>query len=217
MKPFWISIFAVLILAVGAYAVVYSGRMSVRGPIGTVATSSIAMETDTYKIDIAYPKFSNTKADAQVQAIVDKAVGDFKLFPPNPTPIPAKNELVGEYHDAYVGSDLMSARLNIYQFTGGAHGGTVAFGLNFHDDGTAYTLDEALGLIGKTLPQVAEEATKQLTERFQMVQFPEGATPAPENYATFVVGKDTVTFVFQQYQVEAYAAGMPEIQFPRVK
>lgn len=217
MKPFWISIFAVLILAVGAYAVVSSAGVPKRGIGSGVATSSVTLETDTYKINVVYPKFGNTKADAEVQAIVDKAVGDFKAMPPNPTPVAAKNELIGQYRDAYIGSDLMSARMDIYQFTGGAHGGTTAYGLNFHGNGSSYTLDEVLELIGKTLPQVSEEATKELTDRFQMVQFPEGVAPTPDNYATFVIGKDAVTFVFQQYQVEAYAAGMPEIQFRRVK
>jgi hypothetical protein len=182
-----------------------------------MATSTIQADTDTYTINLAYPKFGIERADIQVQAIVDRAVDEFKAIPPNPTPIAAKNELDGQFTPINQGPDILSALLEIYQFTGGAHGATVAYGLNFHADGSAVTLDQALALIGKNLQQVSDAALGQLTERFEMVQFPEGATPTPENYATFVVSKDSVTFIFQQYQVEAYAAGMPQVTFPRVK
>lgn len=217
-KVFWIALSAVAILGIGALVIVSGGRTSatLSGSVG-VSTSTIALETDTYKIDIAYPKFGNTAADTQTQILVENALNEFKDYPPNPTPTAAKNEMIGLYRDAYVDSDLYGARMDIYQYTGGAHGGTTAYGLNYHADGSAYTLEEALALIGQSLEQVAERATAELTEQYDMVQFPEGATPTPQNYGTFVIGKDAVTFVFQQYQVQAYAAGMPEIVFQRVK
>lgn len=217
-KVFWIALSAVAILGIGALMVVSGGRTpSTLSSSVDVSTSTIALETDTYKIDIAYPKFGNSVADTQTQVIAENAVNEFKEYPPNPTPTAAKNEMIGLYRDAYAGDDLYSARMDIYQYTGGAHGGTTAYGLNYHVDGSAYTLDEALALIGQSIEQVAERASAELTEQFDIVQFPEGATPTPQNYGTFVIGKDAVTFVFQQYQVQAYAAGMPEIVFQRVK
>ena len=216
MKALWFVFATIALFAIGAYAVVSTGHLS-RSVSSIIATSTIAEEAGTYKIQIDYPKFGNAKADAQVQQIIGKAVVEFKGYPPNPTPVAAKNEMIGEYSAAYVGSEVMSAQMILYQYTGGAHGGAVAFGLNFHPDGTAYTLDEALGLIGKNLAEVSVEANKQLAEDFGMVQFPDGATPTKENYATFLIGSSTVRFIFQQYQVEAYAAGMPEISFPRAK
>ena len=183
----------------------------------SIATTTIAETTDTYQINIAYPTLGVAKADIKVKAIVDKTVSEFKAIPPNPTPISAKSELDGEFEIISSEPSILSVLMQIYQFTGGAHGGTTAYGLNFHPDGNTVTLDEALALTGKSLQEVAEDATKQLTEDFQMVQFPEGAAPTRENYSTFVIDKNSVTFIFQQYQVEAYVAGMPQITIPRVK
>jgi hypothetical protein len=216
MRAVWYVFVAVAILAIGGYAVVSTKHVSLSAP-STIATSTIAEETDAYKIAIAYPKFGNANADTHVQQIIDKAVLEFKGYPSNPPSVAAKNEMIGEYNAAYVAGDVLSAQMTLYQYTGGAHGGAVAFGFNFHPDGTVYTLDEVLGLIGKNLEEVSAEANKRLIERYDMVQFPEGATPTKENYSTFVIGSSTVTFIFQQYQVQAYAAGMPEVVFARVR
>jgi peptidoglycan-N-acetylmuramic acid deacetylase PdaC-like protein/uncharacterized protein DUF3298 len=217
MKVFLVALLAIAVLGVGAYAVLSTAHVSLPGTAISVSTSTISAETDIYKINVSYPVFGNAKADAETHSIVQKAVDDFKTNPPNPTPVSAKNELDGGYQDVSIGPDLLSALMYIYQYTGGAHGGTVAYGLNYHADGTPYTLDEALSLIGMNLKQVSIGATKQLTDRFQMVQFPEGATATSSNYSTFLIGSSTVSFVFQQYQVEAYAYGMPEVTFARVK
>jgi hypothetical protein len=186
-------------------------------PTLSVATSTIATSTNLYSIHIEYPVFHIAAADQHIKSILDSALLEFTTLPPNPTPIAAESELDGQYSNTYVGSDVLSAKFELYEFTGGAHGNTTVYGFNFHPDGSIVSLDEALARIGKTLQQVSDEAHKQLTERFGMVQFPEGIEAKPENYSTFVIGKDTVTFMFQPYQVEAYAAGKPEIVFTRIK
>lgn len=206
-----------LVISVGVFDVHRLATPRTSASASTIATSTIAEDSDTYTIHIEYPKFAVEKADREVQAIVDKAVTEFKALPPNPTPVAAKNEMDGEYQVINTGPEILSAKMEIYQFTGGAHGMTVTYGLNFHRDGTPVTEEEALGLTGKSLEDVSAEAMKQLNERFGLVQFPEGAAPSAENYSTFVIGTSSVNFIFQQYQVEAYAAGMPEITLPRVR
>lgn len=166
---------------------------------------------------MSYPKFGIDAADMFTQSIVDKAVAELKAMPPNPTPVAAKNEMIGAYEIINPGPDIFSVRMDLYQYTGGAHGLTVAHGLNFYSDGREVSLQEAITMTGKTLQQISVEANGQLQDRFGTVQFPDGATATEENYATFVVGTSTVNFIFQQYQVEAYAAGIPEVSFPRVK
>ena len=47
--------------------------------------------------------------------------------------------------------------------------------------------------------------------------FEEGADTNPENFSSFVISADKVTFIFQQYQVAAYAAGPQEVSFERKK
>jgi hypothetical protein len=206
---------AVLYLAWLGYAPGKAAPQTTEEP--TITAATYATTTDVYTVSLKYPVFGLEAADKHVKSIVDEALTNFTTVPPNPTPITAGNEMLGEFDHEYVGPDYLSAKMQIYEFTGGAHGGTVAYGLNFHRDGTEVTLDEALSLIGKNLQQVSEEATEQLIEHFGMVQFPDGAAPTAENYSTFLINDKNVTFIFQQYQVQAYAAGMPEISFARVK
>ena len=216
---FLITALAILALVLGAFFVFrMPGPSAVVSTPITLATSTIQEETATYVINVAYPQFGILAADTHIKAIVDRAVADFKAVPPYTETGFLKYEFDGSYNSSYIGPDIVSARLILYQDTGGAHGNAVAYGLNFDaSSGAPLTLDQALSLIGKTLPEVADTATVQLTKDYEMVQFPEGVLPTPENYQTFLINKDSVTFIFQQYQVEAYAAGMPEITFARVK
>ncbi|MBI5470679.1 DUF3298 domain-containing protein [Candidatus Kaiserbacteria bacterium] len=215
---FLITVAAILALVLGAVFVFRMPGPSLAPAQATLATSTVQEETSGYVINVAYPQFGIPAADIQIKAIVDRAVTDFKMVPPYNEPGFPKYEFDGSYDSAYIGPDIVSARLILYQDTGGAHGNAIAIGLNFDaSSGVPISLDEALALIGKTLPEVADAATKQLTKDFDIVQFPEGATPTLENYQTFLISKNSVTFIFQQYQVEAYAAGMPEISFSRVK
>jgi hypothetical protein len=216
MKAISLGILAIVVCIVLALALGFSVSHKSTSTV-SISTSTVATSTETYTVTLSYPRFGIEKADAAVQSVVDSAVNDFESLPPNPTPVTAKNELIGEYQTINSGPDFLSAKMEIYQYTGGAHGNTILYGLNFHPDGTAVTLEEALALVGKDLHEISIEAEKQLNQRFGLVQFPEGASPEAKNYSTFVIGTSTVTFIFQQYQVEAYVAGAPEISFARVK
>ena len=186
----------------------------------TVQEKVITESTDAYKIDAHYPQFGIVSVDEKVQAAVEKALTEFRAYPRNPrdsaTP---QNELVSSYNSVYIGSDVASVALSISEYTGGAHGNTVIIGVNV-DRATnkGISLDDALALIGKTLPQVAEASLVQLRATLGGdLMFPEGANATAENYSTFLVSQDRVTFVFNNYQVAPYAAGQQQVWFTRVK
>ena len=65
-------------------------------------------------------------------------------------------------------------------------------------------------------PPNAESYESQQYSPLGNALFADGALPKPENYQTFVVGADSVTFIFQEYQVAPYAAGPQEVSLPRV-
>ena len=110
----------------------------------------------------------------------------------------------------------MSQRLNLYQDMGGAHGLPIVVGLNYDAaTGRELTQDDALRMTGLTLQQISTQALKELHQEFGESVFTEGAEPKSDNYRTFIVGPYNVTFIFQAYQVVAYAAGMPEVSFER--
>ena len=96
---------------------------------------------------------------------------------------------------------------------------TITTGLTYNKKtGTLVTLQDALALTGLTLAQLSQKASDQLKIKLgEDFIFAEGVSAKPENFSSFVVTSDNVTFILQPYQVAAYAAGEQEISVPRVK
>lgn len=176
--------------------------------------------TDVYSIEVHYPQFEIASVDEKIKAVVDKAIAAFKEYPANPSDSAVlQNELTGSFSSTYVGPDIVSVALSISEYTGGAHPNTVIIGVNVdRKTGKELSLDDALAMIGKTLPQVAEESLKELKATLgDDIIAPEGANPTAENYSTFLVSGDKVTFVFNNYQVAPYSSGQQHVWFKRVK
>lgn len=187
-------------------------------PIPTEA-KTIKEETPSYTIDVDYRLFGNPTVDAHVEAEVQRAVDAFKKDAAgfDATVESRPYTFSGEIVDYYAGGDIVSERINLYQDTGGAHGMPIVLTLNYDaKTGETITLDRALSLTGLTLADVATKSLAQLNQSYgEDSVFKSGAEPKAENYATFIVTPSNVTFIFQAYQVVAYAAGMPEVTFDR--
>ena len=218
-------VLAVAALCILAYAIyVNAPRIpmpadSASAPTGTAMRVAAEFgDTSAYRIEARYPQFGNPLVDAKIKAAVDAAVAEFKTIPPPPpgsaTP---KNEFTGSFDAVYAGSDVVSVELLLSQDTGGAHPNTVVIGVNVDPKtGRELTLENALTLTGMSLEKIAAESLAQVQAKLGADGvFADGADPKPENYSTFLVGSSTVTFVFQNYQVAPYAAGMQEVSFPR--
>ncbi len=178
----------------------------------------IKEETPSYTINVEYRLFNNAVVDAHVEAEVQKAIDAFKKdaagFDPKVEMRPY--EFSGKIADYYSGGNIVSERINLYQDTGGAHGLPIVLALNYDaKSGETITLDRALSLTGLSLGQVSTKSLAQLKQAYGDSVFIDGASAKPENYSTFMVTPQNVTFIFQAYQVVAYAAGMPEVKFER--
>lgn len=231
MKRLFAYILALLVLSGIAYAVYsFAPRIPTlaTGPAATTETSTevtleektVTESTNAYRIDAHYPQFGIPAFDTKVQAAIDSALTEFRSYPPNPSDSSTpQNELVSSYNSVYIGVDIASVALSISEYTGGAHGNTTIVGVNVdRATGKELTLEDALALIGKTLPEVADASLTQLkTTLGEDLIFPEGASAKAENYGTFLVSKDKVTFIFNNYQVAPYAAGQQQVWFKRVK
>ena len=185
-----------------------------------ITTAHEKESTDAYAIDAQYPQFGNTAIDAQIKKTLDDAVAQFKAIPPNPPDSAApQNQFTATYDKLYVGPKHISFELVISQYTGGAHGSTAFNGLTFdRATGTELSLDDALAMTGLTLDTLAAGAKQQLQQSLgDAFMFPDGVSPDPQNFDSFTISSSTVTFVFQQYQVAAYAAGAQEASFKRVR
>lgn len=185
----------------------------------TWTTGERTEEGDTYTLDLSYPVFNIPSVDAEIQKAIDAGVNEIKALPANPPESASgKHEFTAQSGDIYASPDMVSAELLLWQYTGGAHGLPVTVGVNVNPQtGRVLTLDEALSMIGKTLSEVSAETLAQLeTKLGKDALFAEGTEPNPENYATFLVSEDEVTFVFQVYQVAAYSAGVQKVSFERI-
>jgi hypothetical protein len=185
-----------------------------------MTTKSAQENTTAYTIDVQYPQFGTPSADAVIKGYVDRAIAAFKSYPsdvPSVDSVP-KNEQVISFEDAYAGSDFVSVALLVSEYTGGAHPNSAYIGVNVDvRTGKEVTLGEALALTGKSLAEVAAQTDKEMKAKLTDAYFKEGAEAKAENYSTFVIGKDSVTFIFNSYQVGPYAAGPQEVSFVRVK
>lgn len=228
MSRFLLYIIAVIALSMAAYFVyVHAPRLQLRAVQGAAQDTPVDTgeqviheETSQYVIDITYRHFGIAVVDARVDARMQEVVASFKkdvaqVGPPQG--VVQQYTLTGDVSEYQTDSQIASERINLYEYTGGAHGLPFVLTLNYHiETGEEVTLDEALALTGLTLKDVSSKALAQLTQEYGVDSiFADGVDPKPENYGTFLIGPFNVTFVFQAYQVVAYAAGMPEISFAR--
>lgn len=221
-------LFLILVVAIGALVVGVFARGTYVAPAQTtapatiaVATSTISETTDAYTIDAQYPQFGIPTIDTQIKAIYDDAVSDLTSQPTVPHGMSvAQNSFTGRFDRVYIGPNIISAELILSSYTGGAHPGTVFAGVAFdRSTGKRLVLNDALGLIGMSLEEVASSSLQQLSTTIDPHAdlFAEGAAPIGDNYQWFTVSSSTVTFIFQQYQVAAYAYGPQYVSFPRVR
>ncbi len=213
-------LFSIAILGAGAYFVMSHQVPVSRDSQPQLATSTIAEETDTYTIDAQYPQFGIPAIDAEIKRIEDAAIDELKAQPPVPHDISvAKNSFYGRFDAPYVGPEYVSVELSLSQYTGGAHPSTTFTGLVFDTKtGTRLELADALTLVGKTLSELSASSSEMLAHSLgDGFQFPEGASADPANFSSFVLDAKSVTFILQQYQVAAYAAGPQQLTFDRVR
>ena len=177
---------------------------------------SYEVREDTYEILVEYPVLPYEQAQTSLEEIVSTYVKGFEEtvqeFGKSPTGRPYL--LIVEDAALVESQHTVGINLLVYQDFGGAHGLPQFIGLNFtKDGGEEVVLEEALSLLDTSLEDLAAEATLHFEETLGESFFREGAEPREENYSSFVIGDDEVTFYFQPYQVAAYALGIQEYSF----
>jgi hypothetical protein len=186
----------------------------------SITKQTIKEETDRYAINLSYPQTGIAAADTQIKKMVDAEVSDIKKWSNDakgaPPSAAGKYTLDGGFDTSLAGPDIVSIRQSVATYTGGAHGAHHVIGLNYDKNGKALTLDDALAMTKLTLSQLSTQVTQELKAKLgRDFLFPEGAAPDRKNFETFLISPDKVTFVFQEYQVAPYVAGMQQVSVPR--
>ena len=181
----------------------------------------------SYEADIDYPVFEKELLlNAQVSDIVQKNLEAFnsEFFSAEAPAYPQVFEFDIDSSSVYEDANHISFLLNVYQFTGGAHGSTTLIPITYSKQTKKLlSLEEALQPARKDwLSVLSAEARKQLNAQVQKQKFAssedwisKGTEPVKENFAIFKLEKNSVRIIFSQYQVGPYSSGMPEIVVPR--
>ncbi|MBK8810975.1 MAG: DUF3298 and DUF4163 domain-containing protein [Acidobacteria bacterium] len=126
------------------------------------------------------------------------------------------------YDVIYAADDVISIRFGNYTYTGGAHGNSASFTLNF-DFRTGRELKFAdLFKPNSNFLQVlsgfcVKKLQDQLNEGNEDEWITTGAGPTDENYASWNISKNGILVNFDAYQVASYAAGPQEVVVPYSK
>ena len=129
-----------------------------------------------------------------------------------------------DYSVASDSPDLISLRVNSYTYaSGAAHGSDVL---------TTFTFDPASGrqlaladlfrpgvayldaLAAEARTQLKVTMASWLTDSFTTKWLATGTEPTADNYAAWAITPGGLEITFEQYQVAAYAAGMPVVTIP---
>lgn len=114
---------------------------------------------------------------------------------------------------------FISYDFQVYQFTGGAHGGTNEETYTFDKKtGTRVALADLFTANAPYLERISAHTRERLLATLGDYKdekwVTEGTAPTAENFQSFIVDGDSLTIIFGQYQVGPYVLGMPEIQIP---
>lgn len=118
--------------------------------------------------------------------------------------------------------EFVSFTYEVYEYSGGAHGSEVKDGGLFRkSDGRRFDWDIFTDNGKEALRSIIKEELKtnyfkvSTDEEFYSNIFVENATyqfPLPS--ASPIFKRDGVTFIYQQYEITAYALGMPQVTLP---
>jgi hypothetical protein len=194
----------------------------------TVAKKSEKATGKGWSWSLTYPEVSGSPAATAINGILTTAarngVAQYEADAKSPDGPAADPDLAWTYEvtseTAEPAPGLLVARLTTYVYTGGAHGSQL---LDVHTFDLRTGQDLSLASVFKPgssyLERFAAEAPGLILDKLQdqgvseadVASWADGYGPKPENYATWEPTAAGVKITFAQYQLGAYALGMPEI------
>lgn len=182
---------------------------------------TVTEETGLWSVKIFYPVLGNREADASLASAVEKMLAEFKANATDPSKLPGepkptwKNELRIEYVTSRFSKDILSVRLIVLAFTGGAHPNTTNVTKTFDlRSGKELALADIFREDADYLALLSQVSRDDLAGTMQnadlnMIQ--EGTAPREENFQSFMLDEQGMKLIFDPYQVAPYAAGTQEV------
>jgi hypothetical protein len=194
-----------------------------------MSISSISQTDNFYNIQVEYPQFRDIAAafNDQVSAFITGKIDTFKkntkdnwdariaTTPPGQTvpenPV-APFDFIANWKPVQLNKKYLSFVINIYYFSGGAHGLNEVYAFNYDIvQKKELTINDFLGNSPQALQELSQIAAQQVTSQLQSsgVQIDDvltqivqqGTKPTLDNYHNFNFNYNSLTIYFQQYQV----------------
>jgi len=194
-----------------------------------MSVSSISQTDNFYNIQVEYPQFGDIAAafNNQVSSLITGEIVTFKknakdnwdariaTTPPSQTVLEnpaAPFDFIANWKPVQLNKEFLSFVINIYYFSGGAHGLNEVYAFNYDIvQKKEITINDFLGNLPQALQELSQIAAQQVTSQLQssgvqiddvltsMIQ--QGTKPTLDNYHNFNFNYNFLTIYFQQYQV----------------
>ena len=181
---------------------------------------NIQENSGNYHLSVKYPILKNEFADGCLKKLVQEKIDNFKnqLSAENVSSR-WKSELFTTYALWTYSARMVSIKLEIYQFTGGAHGMTEIVTATFDlENSQELQLKDIFDPGSRFLEIISEIAQQQLREKLGPQAdgewIKEGTAAQPQNFQHFVLTPREIIFYFEQYSVAPYSAGIQEVAIP---
>lgn len=125
----------------------------------------------------------------------------------NPSDSPFPMNLTFDFK-VYESDAIVSYVIQGYEFTGGAHGNTFVKSFNYEKSS-----GRQLNVLDLVTSQDHLWTFAALLDKSAVVEYPEGASgDNPDNWNVWYADNESVTFIFQTYQIASYSAGQQEFR-----
>jgi len=206
----------------------------------SIEDKKITDNTAPFEIDITYPYIEGQDGfNNFVENIINSETASFKqislendaavkeIDPESYEQFPRSYALNIGYDKGRLDENIVSVVVNIYNFTGGAHGAAYFKPVNWDfrtnkeiklADIFSETPDYLQKISDYAKPILTQEISKRAESDYSG-WVDEGASPKEENFSVFLlsdayIDNPTITFYFAQYQVAAYALGDFKVTMP---
>ena len=197
-------------------------------PLSVVVDSLVTAEPEiNYRIAVAYPQIAGPETVA-IRRINTAVRDSIKAFTSGLRPDPddftgdpdADRIFVGEAEGGpvvtFLSGRVFSSRVDLYAFTGGAHGNTFSFPFTYDlATGEPVRLGDLFHGGTAWLDTLAMHVTHHLVaERGTGWMFEDAIPPDPSYFTFFTLGADSLRVFFPPYAIASYADGSSEVVLP---
>lgn len=184
-----------------------------------IVTQQKQEESDFFVVDIAYPQTGFEKIDDVLEESLTSEVDQLKELVGESEDFISEfgipYSLLGDYNVTRNDDRILSIRLDLYLYTGGAHGNGSTWTFVFDkEQDVLLTLQDLFNASTDYIAFLSNRSIEELSQREMLDNLEwlrEGAGEDAFNFTNFILTETDFVIIFDAYQVGPYAAGSPEV------